>query len=171
MSETNYASFPAKFKDAEVVERRTVLAGKQLRWRDVSLLLLQNGWVDAGKLVDGLGTIDAESLRYTEAVGGPWSNGTRDFGLFQLNEIHAAPLGLSVDAFAEKAFDVEWAANFARALYVDARSRWTPWAAFNSGLHLVERRHKSAGLGFINGLMVFRELLPISKQFATFKEV
>lgn len=129
-----------------VEHARGTLAGAQLLPREVCTLMLDAGWSSAEALVTGIAVCSAESLRFTKAVGGPWANDTRDFGLWQLNEIHAGPLGLTVAEFERRAYDPVWATRFARSLFRAAGYTWSPWAAHTNGSYRRFNRIAVAGL-------------------------
>ena len=66
----------------------------------------------------------AESGGNVEAVGGPNSNGTRDWGLWQINDIHNPNDRVKHSA----------AANWLMAWRIAAMgTSWSPWATYNSG--------------------------------------
>jgi hypothetical protein len=66
----------------------------------------------------------AESGGNPEAVGGPNSNGTRDWGLWQINDIHNPTERQKHSA----------AANWLYAWRIAGLgTNWRPWATFNSG--------------------------------------
>ena len=66
----------------------------------------------------------AESSGNPQAVGGPNSNGTRDWGLWQINDIHNPSQAQKTSA----------AANWLYAWRIAGMgTSWKPWATFNSG--------------------------------------
>lgn len=71
----------------------------------------------------------AESSGETDVVGGPNSNGTHDYGLWQINEIHKDLLSR-----------YDWKNpndNYAMAtqIYIGAGNRFTPWSTYNNGAY------------------------------------
>lgn len=68
----------------------------------------------------------AESGGKVSAVGGPNSNGTYDYGLWQINSVH----GLDSRRLTTEPF---YNASAAHKIYKDARSSFRPWATFTGG--------------------------------------
>ena len=63
--------------------------------------------------------------------GGVNNNGTRDHGLWQINDIHIRSGAITL----EDALDCKKATQFAYGLY-KARNNWTAWSAYNNGSYL-----------------------------------
>jgi hypothetical protein len=79
----------------------------------------------------------AESGGRTDAVNRN-SNGSTDTGLWQINSIH----GYSSESLKDPATN----ARAARAIYLAAGSKWTPWVAYKNGRYLLfYGQAKSAG--------------------------
>lgn len=72
----------------------------------------------------------AESGWNPRAVGGPNRNGTYDYGLFQINQIHNPTPAEKTDG----------AANARRAFQIYRSSGWKAWSAYNNGSY---RQHLS----------------------------
>lgn len=117
----------------ELERPRTLLAGRQMKQREVALLCHAAGWTGLRRLVEMVATAGGESLYFTEAVGGPNADGTYDLGYLQLNEIHAKALGMTAAEFRAMAFDPVRATAFGRKLYVNAGYSFRPWYAFTNG--------------------------------------
>lgn len=69
------------------------------------------------------------------------SNGSTDYGLFQINSIHGALLASG-----------SWSnptdnARMARKVFADAGNRWRPWSTYNSGRYLAYYGRASAAAG------------------------
>ncbi len=63
--------------------------------------------------------------------GGLNSDGTRDYGLWQINDIHIRSGAITI----EDALDCQKATDFAYRLY-KGRGNWSAWSAFNNGSYL-----------------------------------
>jgi len=115
------------------------LFGKRLLPRDVHDLLYRNGWTEPLNMTRMVATVQAESQFYSEAVGQVNSDGSQDFGLFQLNNGHWKDFAPSHYEFVELSFDPEKAVKVARQLWHDdvkaGGTGFRPWAAFNSGAY------------------------------------
>lgn len=115
------------------------LRGVHLAPRDVHALIYRHGWREPLNMARMVATLIQESSLWTEAVGQINSNGSQDFGLFQLNDGHWPNYAASRDAFVVRAFDPEDAAFIARQLWgADVRnggSGFGPWAAFTTGAY------------------------------------
>lgn len=72
----------------------------------------------------------AESSGNTDAIGGPNSNGSHDYGLWQIND-KAHPLLFNNHNWKDPND------NFfmAQGIYQDAGFRWKPWSTFNNGAY------------------------------------
>lgn len=71
-------------------------------------------------------------------------NGTVDHGLWQINSVHTAT-GFDV----ARAYDAAYNATWARRVFTNAGSRWTPWVTYNTGAyqdHLPAARQGAAGV-------------------------
>ncbi len=144
-----------------------LLAGRQMLPREVAKLCHDNGWHSYDRLVTMVAIVGAESLRFTEAVGGPNSNGSSDWGIFQLNSDHAQTLGMDEERFKAIAFNPVEAVKYARALYVwgsilpDSSEAYTfrPWYAGPDGNKSYEKHLPGALTGVAN---MYAELLGLS---------
>lgn len=67
----------------------------------------------------------AESGGKTDAKGGPNSNGTYDYGLFQINDVHKPTDAEKTDPLAN--------ARRAYKIWVQAGHSFKPWSTYNSG--------------------------------------
>ena len=117
----------------ELERPRSLLAGRQMKQREVALLCHNAKWTGLRPLIVMVAIVGAESLYFTEAVGGPNPNGSYDYGAFQLNGSHAPGLYMSDDEFKAMAFDPAQAVVFARKLYVAASYSFRPWYAHTNG--------------------------------------
>ncbi len=84
-------------------------------------------------LVIALAVAKAESGWSFTVRGGPNSNGTYDYGLFQINDVHKPSAEVKTNPLAN--------AKEAYRIYKDAGRKFTPWAAYNSGSY---RQHMNA---------------------------
>ncbi len=108
------------------------LYGKLWLPRDVALLLYSNGWTDAIVNVEMNATVFSESGRYEAAVGSVNSNGSQDWGMFQLNNRHYAKFGFtSQEKFYAACIQANLAVGFARTLFLEDRKAggdgFGPW--------------------------------------------
>lgn len=69
----------------------------------------------------------AESGLNPKARGGPNSNGTYDWGLFQINDVHKPTNAEKTEAVAN--------AKRAKRIFDAAGGKWTPWSTYNSGAY------------------------------------
>lgn len=93
------------------------------------------GW-SGEALVIAIAVAKAESGWKFDAKGGPNKNGTYDYGLFQINEIHKP-------SDAEKTMPLPNAKR-AFAIYKGAGNRFSPWSAYNNGAykkHMTDARN------------------------------
>ena len=81
----------------------------------------QDQWATA------LAIAKAESGLNPTAVNTANRNGTRDYGLFQINSIHKPTAAEKTDPVANS--------KRAYSIYKAAGSKWTPWSTYNAGLH------------------------------------
>jgi hypothetical protein len=118
------------------------LYGRRFYPREVHDLIYRNGWKDPVTMSRMVATVSGESDRYEAAVGQVNSNGTQDWGMFQLNNGHWSDFASSPDAFYAICVDAEKAAPIARALFdKDKRAGGTgfgPWFAYG-GKHYQEQ--------------------------------
>ncbi len=71
----------------------------------------------------------AESAGKTDAINTANTNGTRDYGLWQINSVHA-------DLFKSAVWsDPAQNARMAFAVFKGAGYRWSPWSTFNNGAY------------------------------------
>lgn len=115
------------------------LNGTRLLPRDVHTLIWKHGWQEPLNMCRMVATLQAESQFWTEAVGIVNSDGTQDFGLFQLNSGHWSKYATSLDEYVLKAFDPAQAAVIARQLWGEDRAAggngFRLWAAFTHGAY------------------------------------
>jgi len=109
------------------------LAGRQLKPRQVALLLWDEGWVNAENLMTMVAVLYAESNHFTEAWNPnlptkEFPNGTVDWGYMQLND--EGRQGAEQEKFKKMAFDPVAATKVGRKMY-EERS-FQPWVAYNS---------------------------------------
>ena len=90
----------------------------------------------------------AESGGDVDAVNDQNSNGTTDYGLWQINSVHAQAGWFETS----EAFEPLYNAQAARRIYMNAGSSWTPWVAFNSGAH---EQHMPAAQAAADGTPVY----------------
>lgn len=64
-------------------------------------------------------------------MGGVNNDGTRDYGLWQINDVHIRSGAITI----EDALDCQKATDFAYRLY-KGRGNWSAWSAFNNGSYL-----------------------------------
>jgi hypothetical protein len=83
------------------------------------------GWTGERQIVDATAIALAESGGVTDAKGGPNSNGTFDWGLFQINDVHKPTAAQKTDPVAN--------AQRAYKIWVEAGHSFKPWATYNSG--------------------------------------
>lgn len=86
------------------------------------------GWRSYTDIATAVAIALAESGGRAYAIGGPNSDGTYDYGCWQINE----------GAHPEKFQGVDWSnpqtnAKMAFAVYTEAGNSWRPWSVFNSG--------------------------------------
>jgi len=113
------------------------LFGKLWLPREVSKLLYDNGWTDAENNVKMNATVYSESGRYAAAVGSVNSDGSQDWGMFQLNNRHYLLFGYKDEqSFYDDCIIPERAAPLARKLWkIDLKNGGTgfgPWFGFGS---------------------------------------
>ncbi len=71
------------------------------------------------------------------------ANGTRDYGLLQINEATARALGREVSRLTDPAYNVETAAVLLKRIRVELKDRFAPYtwvAAYNAGAPAILRR-------------------------------
>ena len=78
-------------------------------------------------LVTALAVAYAESGWNYKAKGGPNKNGTYDWGLFQINDVHKPSESVKTNPLAN--------AREAFRIYRAAGAKFTPWASYNSGAY------------------------------------
>lgn len=83
------------------------------------------GFTGESQIVTATAIALAESNGVTDAKGGPNSNGTYDYGLFQINDIHKPTDAEKTDAIAN--------AKRAYKIWVAAGHSFKPWSTYNSG--------------------------------------
>jgi Lysozyme like domain len=85
----------------------------------------QAGWHSVGERNVAVAIARAESGGNPDARGGPNSNGTYDWGLWQINDVHHPTDAQKHDPAANAAL--------AYRIYLDAGKKFTPWSTYNSG--------------------------------------
>ncbi|HJY05268.1 MAG TPA: transglycosylase SLT domain-containing protein [Bryobacteraceae bacterium] len=88
--------------------------------------IVEANW-SGSDVVTALAIAYAESGLNPQARGGPNSNGTYDWGLFQINDIHKPTQAEKTDAVTN--------AKRAKRIFDAAGGKFTPWATFNSGAY------------------------------------
>lgn len=83
------------------------------------------GFTGEDQIVTATAIALAESGGVTDAKGGPNTNGTYDWGLFQINDVHKPTDAEKTDPIAN--------ARRAYKIWVQAGHSFKPWATFNSG--------------------------------------
>ncbi|OFV82828.1 MAG: hypothetical protein A2Y78_10150 [Acidobacteria bacterium RBG_13_68_16] len=86
------------------------------------------GW-SGTDLVTAVAIAGAESRYNATAVGKPNSNGSRDYGLWQINSVH--------NPTAQNWRDPATNARMAHKVWSDAGRKWTPWSAFKNRSYLL----------------------------------
>lgn len=86
-----------------------------------------NAGFSGNALTVAVAVAKAESGWNARAKGGPNSNGTYDWGLWQINDVHKPSEAQKVNAVEN--------AKVAFKVYRDAGNSFRPWAAFNSGAY------------------------------------
>ena len=87
--------------------------------------VLEAGGFSGSALVTAVAIAKAESNLNPTAKGGPNHNGSYDWGLMQINDIHNPTQDEKTKAIPN--------AKKAVAIYREAGGKFTPWATFNSG--------------------------------------
>jgi hypothetical protein len=112
------------------------LFGIQMLPRDLAKLLHDAGWTEIINNVRMAATVDAESDRYTAAVGTVNPDGSQDWGMFQLNNYHWHDFAPSEAAFYDLAIDPPRAVVVARSLFDKAKKNggtgFEPWFAYGT---------------------------------------
>jgi hypothetical protein len=117
------------------------LGGTQLKMRDIAALAYAVGWHDVRLVCDATAICNAESSRYTQANnldahGQPTnSDGTVDYGLWQINSIHMNETIGGVVVTIDACYDPHKNALIAHGLYRRSGG-FNAWAAFSSGAYL-----------------------------------
>ena len=106
----------------------SVTAAKALTPAQIAAAMREAGWDDAAIPI-GVAVALAESGGNPRAVNNKNRNGSSDYGLFQINSIHANLLTTG------DRFNPVDNARMALTVYRQAGSSWKPWAAYNSGAH------------------------------------
>lgn len=70
----------------------------------------------------------AESGLDNSAVGGPNSNGTRDWGGWQINDVHKGSGFDPAQGVRDLAYNAKWMHRIS-----NGGKDWTPWSAYNNG--------------------------------------
>lgn len=83
------------------------------------------GWTGEDQIVTATAIALAESGGVTDAKGGPNTNGTYDWGLFQINDVHKPTDQEKSDPLAN--------ARRAYKIWVQAGHSFKPWATYNNG--------------------------------------
>lgn len=99
---------------------------RRLSRAEIANVMRRAGWPESAIPV-GVAIALAESGGNPRAVNTKNRNGSRDYGLFQINTVHGSLLKQG-----------DWAdpvdnAKMALKVYRDSGSKWRPWATYNSG--------------------------------------
>ena len=99
----------------------------KLTGAQIKTVMKQAGWpTDEATLTTGVAVVLAESRGDRTAVGGPNSDGSKDYGLWQIND----------KANADVLKNGDWSNsldNTKMALVIYKRQGWKAWATYNSG--------------------------------------
>lgn len=89
--------------------------------------VVHNAGFSGTNLVTAIAIAKAESGWKWDAKGGPNSNGTYDWGLFQINDVHKPSANVKTNPVAN--------AKEAHRIFVAAGNSFKPWATYNSGAY------------------------------------
>ena len=93
---------------------------------EIGSAMVKAGW-PAETISLGIAIAMAESGGDPAIKGGPNSNGTYDYGLFQINQIH--------NPTAQNWADPVVNAGMALKIYRDAGNKWLPWSTYKNRSH------------------------------------
>ncbi len=113
-------------------------------------VMREAGWNESD-IPMGVAIALAESGGRTAALNTSNSNGSRDYGLFQINSVHKALL----DRYDWR--DPVQNAAMARKIFEDAGRKWTPWSVYKSGSYkkfFTGKSESSAGYTIDDGGLV-----------------
>lgn len=115
---------------------------------DIGRAMVKAGW-PAETIAIGIGVAMAESGGDPTIRGGPNSNGTYDYGLFQINSIH--------NPTAQDWTDPVVNARMALKVYRDAGNKWVPWTTYKNRSHQKYMVEASRAAGDMNRAGEFGE--------------
>ena len=115
---------------------------------DIGRAMVKAGW-PAETIAVGIGVAMAESGGDPTIRGGPNSNGTYDYGLFQINSIH--------NPTAQDWADPVVNARMALKVYRDAGNKWVPWTTYKNRSHQKYMVEASRAAGDMNRAGEFGE--------------
>ena len=132
------------------------LYGDRLLPRDVVALLYGAGWKEPVNLVKMAATADAESDRFSAAVGSVNQDGSQDWGFLQLNNYHWRDFAATEEDFYQLCIDPPRASVAARTLFDKAKKQggtgFEPWFAYGTQRYL--DRLPAADMGLRNFVAV-----------------
>lgn len=91
----------------------------------VAAIAHMSGWTGKDQITTATAIALAESGGNPTAKGGPNKNGTYDYGLFQINDVHNPTAEEKTDPIAN--------GKRAYKIWVDAGHSFKPWSTYNSG--------------------------------------
>lgn len=113
-----------------------ILAGERLNYRAIAKLAHDAGWKDEATLTAVMVCL-AESGGWTGALNTANPDGSKDYGLMQINSVHLGQSGPGGQAVTEDLlYDPVYNMGFAHMLYKAAGYKWRPWAAYTNGSFL-----------------------------------
>jgi hypothetical protein len=121
------------------------------------------GFTGKDQIVTATAIALAESGGKTDAKGGPNSNGTYDWGLFQINDVHKPTDAEKTDPLAN--------ARRAYAIWVQAGHSFKPWSTYNSGSYKKQLTDALLGFGQIQADSSIEERLKKGDTGSHFGEV
>ena len=89
--------------------------------------MMRNAGFPASAIPTGVAIVHAESGANPQAVNHANTNGTQDYGLFQINSVHSQLL--QAGNWSNPQSNV----NMAYQVWKNAGGKWTPWSTYNSG--------------------------------------
>lgn len=95
--------------------------------KSVALDAIKKAGFPEDQWATALAVATAESGLNPRAVNNKNTNGTSDYGLFQINSIHKPTAAEKTDPYAN--------AKRAYRIWKEAGSKWTPWSAYNNGAY------------------------------------
>ncbi len=101
----------------------------------VAALVMSVGWTTESDIKTAVAIAYDESRFDTKAVGGPNSNGSKDFGLFQVNSVHKPTSDEKTQPLA----------NTKKAYAIYKQQGWKAWATYNKGLSGAAKKQGQIG--------------------------